>query len=254
MGSRPRLLDAGDGAFTVEFGDRVDPALLAAVNALDTAIAHEQAAGRLPGLIETMPTFRSLTLFFDPLVTARAKLIEALQPLLDAAAHAPLLDGRSWRLPVCYEAEAGPDLGAAAQAIGAGVDEVIALHSGAEVRVYMLGFLPGFPFMGELPVRLRLPRRSEPRVRVPAGSVAIAGELTAIYPWESPGGWHLLGRCPVPLFDARRDAPSLLAVGDRVRFEPVPMAEYQRLEAGLCAGEIDPMGFMQAAAGTERTR
>ncbi|MDH5540853.1 MAG: 5-oxoprolinase subunit PxpB, partial [Rhizobacter sp.] len=190
----PRLLDAGDAAFTIEFGNTVDPGLLAAVNALDSAIAREHAAGKLPGLIETMPTFRSLTVFFDPLVTGRVALIDTLRPLFDAAGQAAPVDGRQWRLPVCYEGDAGPDLDSTAQAIGTTVDEVIALHSGTEVRVYMLGFLPGFPFMGDLPAKLRLPRRTEPRVRVPAGSVAIAGGLTAIYPWESPGGWHLLGR------------------------------------------------------------
>ena len=245
-----RLLDAGDAAFTVEFGDTVDPALLAAVHALDQAIARAQGAGELPGLIETMPTFRSLTVFFDPLLTGRAELIGALRPLFDAAEHAPPVEGRRWRLPVCYEGEAGPDLADTAAAAGITVDEVISLHSGTEFRVYMLGFLPGFPFMGDLPERLRLPRRSEPRVRVPAGSVAIAGGLTAIYPWESPGGWHLLGRCPVRLFDAGRDSPSLLAVGDRVRFEPVSTADYQRLDAAMQAREIDASRWLaQAPAG-----
>ena len=248
VSAQPRLLDAGDAAFTVEFGDRVDPALLAAVQALDGAIAKAQAAGGLPGLIETMPTFRSLTVFFDPLLTGRAALIDAIRPLLDAAAHAAPAAGRHWRLPVCYEGDAGPDLAETARAIGASVDEVIALHSGTEVSVYMLGFLPGFPFMGDVHERLRLPRRTEPRVRVPAGSVSIAGGLTAIYPWESPGGWHLLGRCPVPLFDAAREAPALLAAGDRVRFEPVSSGEYQRLSAAIEAGEIDPTQWQVDAA------
>jgi KipI family sensor histidine kinase inhibitor len=244
----PRLLDAGDAAFTVEFGDTVDPALLAAVQALDATIARLQAAGGLPGLIETMPTFRSLTVFFDPLVTGRAALIDAIRPLLDAAAHAAPDASRHWRLPVCYEADAGPDLADTARAIGATVDEVIALHSGTEVSVYMLGFLPGFPFMGDVHARLRLPRRTEPRVRVPAGSVSIAGGLTAIYPWESPGGWHLLGRCPVPLFDATREAPALLAAGDRVQFEPVSTGEYQRLSAAIRAGEVEPTHWQLEAA------
>lgn len=237
----PRLLDAGDAAFTIEFGNAVDPALQAAVTGLDRAIASEQAAGRLPGLIETMPTFRSLTVFFDPLLTGRRALIESLRPLWIAGAQGDTIEGRRWRLPVCYESESGPDLAEAARTIGTTVEEVIALHSATEVRVYMLGFLPGFPFMGDLPPRLRLPRRSEPRVRVPAGSVAIAGALTAIYPWASPGGWHLLGRCPVPLFDARRESPSLLAAGDRVCFDPVTLAEYGRLDAGMKSGAMDPM-------------
>ncbi|MBE0548263.1 MAG: 5-oxoprolinase subunit PxpB [Rubrivivax sp.] len=239
-----RLLDAGDAAFTVEYGDTIDPVLLAAVNALDIAIAREQAAGRLPGLVETMPTFRSLTVFFDPLLTGRTALIEALRPLCNAAEHAAPVAGRGWRLPVCYGGEAGPDLADTARTLGISADEVVSLHSGTTFRVYMLGFLPGFPFMGDLPASLRLPRRTEPRVRVPAGSVAIAASLSAIYPWESPGGWHLLGRCPVRLFNAERDSPSLLAVGDRVQFEPVSPEEYCRLEAAIGADEIDPQRWL----------
>jgi KipI family sensor histidine kinase inhibitor len=242
-----RLLDAGDAAFTVEFGDAVAPELLAAVGALDSAIARAQAAGRLPGVIETMPTFRSLTVFFDPLVAGRTALTQAVQALLADAAHAPPSEGRRWTLPACYEGEAAPDLAEVAQAVGATPEEVAALHSGTEFRVYMLGFLPGFPFMGDLPERLRLPRRTEPRVRVPAGSVAIANALTAIYPWESPGGWHLLARCPVPLFDATQAEPSLLAVGDRVQFQPVSMAEFQRLDAALRAGELSPATWLERA-------
>ncbi|MDO9600110.1 MAG: 5-oxoprolinase subunit PxpB [Azoarcus sp.] len=242
-----RFLDAGDAAFTVEFGVTIDPALLAAVHALDAAIARLQAKGGLPGLIETMPTFRSLTVFFDPLLTGREALIDALQALLAEAGHGEAADGLHWRLPVCYEGACGPDLGETARAIGVTEADVVTLHSATEYLVYMLGFLPGFPFMGDLPEVLRLPRRAEPRVRVPAGSVAIATGLTAIYPWESPGGWHLLGRCPVPLFDPRRASPSLLAAGDRVRFEPVSMVEFQRLERTLRAGEIDPLQWLDSA-------
>ena len=235
-----RILDAGDAALTIEFGSVIDPALLAAVNALDAALLRLQHEGGLPGVIETMPTFRSLTVFFDPLLTDRAALLAELQPLIAAAEQGAPAAGRRWRLPVCYEGEAAPDLAEVARTLGIAEAEVVALHSGTDYLVYMLGFLPGFPFMGDLPSALRLPRRGEPRVRVPAGSVAIATGLTAIYPWESPGGWHLLGRCPVPLFDARRASPSLLAAGDRVRFTPIAADEYRDIEAGLRRGEIDP--------------
>lgn len=242
-----RILDAGDAALTIEFGSIIDPALLAEVNALDAAVLRRKQAGKLPGVIETMPTFRSLTVFFDPLVTDRDAVLATLQPLIAAAEHGSTTDGRHWRLPVCYEGEAAPDLAEVAGAIGIGEDEVVALHSGAEYLVYMIGFLPGFPFMGDLPAPLRLPRRAQPRVRVPAGSVAIATGLTAIYPWESPGGWHLLGRCPVPLFDAGRTSPSLLAAGDRVRFVPVSAEECRAIEAGLASAEIDPMQWLESA-------
>jgi KipI family sensor histidine kinase inhibitor len=243
-----RFLDAGDAAFTVEFGDAIDLRLVAAVNALDAAIARRRAAGGLRGLIETMPTFRSLTVFYDPLETGRDALMAELQPLLAGGEAVPEAAGRRWRLPVCYEGDAAPDLAETARATHMSEDDVVALHSGTEYRVYMLGFLPGFPFMGDLPPPLRLPRRAQPRVRVPAGSVSIATGLTAIYPWESPGGWHLLGRCPLPLFDARRASPSLLAPGDRVRFEAVATSEYRRLAQAARDGELDPTRWCTDAA------
>lgn len=249
-----RILDAGDAAFTIEFGDEISPALLARVNALDAGIGRLRAEGGLPGLIETMPTFRSLTLFFDPLQSGREALLSALAPLLAGTAADAGGNGRQWRLPVCYEGEYAPDLGETAAALGMSEDEVVALHSGCDYLVYMLGFLPGFPFMGDLPAGLRLPRRAQPRVRVPAGSVAIATGLTAIYPWESPGGWHLLGRCPVPLFDAVRPSPSLLAAGDSVRFEPVSTAEYLRLQQAVAARELDPLHWLSAAERREVTQ
>jgi inhibitor of KinA len=236
-----RLLDAGDGALTIEFGDSISEHHLAAVQGLDQAVARLQAAGALTGLIEAVPTFRSLTLLYDPLLTDRASLLAALRPLFERPQPAGTASGRRWRLPVCYEGEAGPDLEATALALGLSATELVERHSRSEYRVLMLGFLPGFPFLGELPAALRLPRRAEPRLRVPAGSVAIASSLTAIYPWESPGGWHLIGRCPVPLFDTGWPAPALLAPGDRVSFAPVSSAELARLAAA--GRDIDPQSW-----------
>ena len=231
----PRLLPLGDAAWTVEFGDAIDPALHARV--MGFARALEEAA--LPAVVESVPTFRSCTVHFDPLAEGADVLGDRL---LELAASAPeaAIAGRRWRIPVLFGGEAGPDLAALAANCALTEEAVVARLCATAFRVYMLGFMPGFPFMGDLPERLRLPRRTEPRVRVPAGSVAIAGGLTAIYPWESPGGWHLLGRCPVRLFDAAGASPSLLAVGDRVRFQPVPMAEFRRLQAAVQAREIDP--------------
>ncbi|MCK6406743.1 MAG: 5-oxoprolinase subunit PxpB [Rhodocyclaceae bacterium] len=224
-----RLLDVADAAVTVEFGDAIDPALLARVAAFDQVLQEEIVCGRLPGVIETVPTFRSLTVLYDPLLTSRAELDPALMRLLAPAEVSAPVEGRLWRLPVCYGGEFGPDLDALAQACGLDRQAVIDLHAASTVRVYMLGFLPGFPFMGDLPQALAQPRRSEPRLRVPAGSVATAGRLTAIYPWESPGGWHLLGRCPVPLFSPHWPAGALLRPGDRVAFAPVAPDEYAAL-------------------------
>lgn len=246
--SSPRMLDLGDSAFTIEFGDQIDPALQNRVRALDLAIADACHHGALAGIVETMPTFRSLTVVYDPLLTTRSELIAEITHLLAEEGGVAPAEPRHWRLPACYEGEAAPDLEYVAEQIGAEPCAVVQLHTDTEYVVYMLGFLPGFPFMGDLPEVLRLPRRTEPRVRVPAGSVAIATGLTAIYPWESPGGWHLLGRCPVKLFDATRAAPALLQPGDRVGFFPIGRDEFDTLNRDLAAGRIDPYRWCSQSA------
>ena len=225
-----RLLDVGDTAVTVEFGDGVDPDLLAAVATFDRSVQSAMAAGQLLGVIETVPTFRSLTLIYDPLQTRRAEIDPVLVNLLAQPVGENTLSGRRWQLPVCYGGDFGPDLESMAEATGFSPSELIGLHAAKPYSVYMLGFLPGFPFMGDLPEQLSLPRRPEPRLRVPAGSVATAGRLTAIYPWESPGGWHLLGRCPVPLFSPEWPGAALFLPGDRVGFQAVDRLEFERLE------------------------
>ena len=234
------ILDAGDTAFTIEFGNAIDPALQAEVDVLDHAIDDAWNQGELKGVIETVPTFRSLTVIYNPIETDRETLLARVMPLAQAATRARKVPARHWRLPACYEGDAAPDLVETASALGISTDRLIELHAETEYVVYMLGFLPGFPFMGDLPEALRLPRRTEPRVRVPPGSIAIAAGLTAIYPWESPGGWHLLGRCPVPLFNPSRPQPALLRAGDRIRFSAISSPECARLDSALAAGELDP--------------
>lgn len=241
-----RLLDAGDGAVTIEFGHTIAPDLVARVAALEQAVDAARGRGDLPGVIETMPTFRSLTVLYDPLRTSRSLLDPALLDLLKPGGPAPAAAARRWRLPVCYGGEFGADLGDVAAAAGLQPDAAAALHAEAEFTVYMIGFMPGFPFMGGLPPALSVPRRREPRVRVPAGSVAITGSLSAIYPWASPGGWQLIGRCPVPLFDAAAPAPSLLAPGDKVRFEAVPAQRLAEFEAAILGGELAPSAWLEA--------
>jgi KipI family sensor histidine kinase inhibitor len=241
-----RLLDAGDGAVTIEFGDVIAPHLVARVAALDKVLEAARERGELPGVVETMPTFRSLTVLYDPLLTSRSALDPALAALLSQADPAQPATGRRWRLPVCYGGEFGADLADVASATGLSPDAVVALHADTEFSVYMIGFMPGFAFMGGLPPALDMPRRREPRLRVPAGSVAITGSLTAIYPWQSPGGWQLIGRCPVPLFDAAAATPSLLAPGDTVRFEAVAAARLAALEAAVAAGELPAQTWLEA--------
>ncbi len=237
--SQWRILDAGDSAFVVEFGDTIDTALAAEVKMLDRHLRRLQQAGRLPGLIETVPTFRSLAVVFDPLVTTPGSILSQADAAMPELSGTPESASREWSLPVAYGGNGGPDLDTVARRTGLCTDEVISQHLLHSYNAYMLGFQPGFAFLGDLPGELHLPRRDQPRVRVPRGSVAIANQLTAVYPWESPGGWHLIGYCPAPLFDTRWAAPALLQVGDRVRFTRIDERELISIERAWQAGEFE---------------
>lgn len=222
----PRILALGDGALTLEFGSRIDPQLHRRVMAARAALA------RLPGITELVPTYRSLTVHFDPLATnhetVQAELLRAATTVVDDDS---LAAGRAWEVPVCFGGDDGPDLAAVAAATGHSETSLVEAICGLELRVYLIGFLPGFPYLGELPEALRLPRRSSPRLAVPANSVAIAGAQMAIYPWRSPGGWHLLGRTPLRLFDATNEArPAIFAPGDTVRFKAISTQDFASLQ------------------------
>ncbi len=231
----PRLLDLGDGALTLEFGDRIAPEFSAKVMATRDALA----AAALDGVTDVVPTWRSLTVHFDPLRLDRQRLADCLLRCAQAPVQKSALATR-WQIPVCFGGEHGPDLNAVATAAGRSPEAVIEALCATELRVFLLGFLPGFPYLGELPEWLRLPRRSTPRSAVPANSLAIAGAQAAIYPWVSPGGWHLLGRTPVRLFDlANENRPALFAPGDSLRFTSIPADRYQQLHAAVAAGEIN---------------
>lgn len=242
---RPRVLSLGDSAFTIEFAPDFDAAARRAVVRLDAALAAKRGEEALAGVVDVVPTFRSLTVHYDPLVTSRAELEPSVTGLVDSAEDTRVPTGALWRLPTLYGGDGGPDLASLAEACGLTTTEVIDLHAQTEVEVYMLGFLPGFAFMGDIAAKLRQPRRSEPRLRVPAGAVAVADRLTAIYPWESPGGWHLIGTCPVPLFDPAREPPALLAPADRMAFEPVAADRLREIAAALQAGDCAPESFRQ---------
>src|SRR5277367_3265613 len=223
-----RFLSVGDCAFAVEFGDTIDRALSRAVLRLDAVIRAEQPRG----VVETVPTFRSLLVHYDPLATSRAALEGTIERLLDRT-ESEGVNGRLWRLPVCYEDEFAPDLAEVARLTGLAPGDVAALHSGTRFHVYMLGFLPGFPYLGDLPAALALPRRADPRLRVPAGSISIATTLTAIYPYESPGGWHLIGATPIRMFDPERPKPALFAPGDAVSFRPIDPAAFASIRRAV---------------------
>lgn len=231
----PRLLPLGDAAWTVTFGDRIDPELQERVSGLHDLVDQARRGDpALAGILDLVPTFCALTVHFDPW---RGDAAALGQRLLELAAQAQprTVAGRCWHLPVCFDEAFAPDLPRVSEATGRSGESVIELLLTARLRVYMLGFQPGFAYMAGLPEALAVPRLPSPRQMVPARSLAIAGGMCAVYPWESPGGWNLLGRTPARLFDPGNVAhPTLLAAGDEVRWRPVDVATYER----LCA-EVD---------------
>ena len=243
----PRLLALGDAAWTVEFGREISAAVNARVMDLAERIALLRQDDPLFATVsDLVPTFRSLTLHFDPLLTDAEALGERLLAL-GQQAGSKLHEGRRWRLPVCFEGDFAPDLPRLAEAKGLDQEAVIQRLLEAEFRVYMIGFLPGFPYMGGLPPELAMPRLASPRQRVPANSLAVAGEMCAVYPWESPGGWNLLGRTPVQLFDLKQAGqPAMLAAGDRVRWYAVSRNEYEQLQQQIQGGALPRESFLQA--------
>lgn len=226
-----RFLSSGDTAIVVEFGDRIDRILSDRVLKLSTQVR----ALNLAGVIETVPTFRSLTVHYDPLITDSVNLISAIEKLLHAKSR-ETGQVKLWRVPACYATTHAPDLAEVAERTGLVANEVVRLHCSTRFHIYMIGFVPGFPYMGDLPQPLALPRRGDPRTRVPAGSIAIATNLTAIYPLESPGGWHLIGTTPIRLFNPRWPRPALFRPGDAVRFEPITVREFESIRAAVAAG------------------
>ncbi|MFC4525778.1 5-oxoprolinase subunit PxpB [Dyella halodurans] len=231
MWPAPHIETLAEDALLLRFGETIDAAVNARVHAA-AARLRERLAG-----VECVPAYASLLLRFDPaqweVSGAMAphhrmgeRVMAALQDLPEGANSDREID-----IPVCYGGEAGPDLAALAAHARLTRDEVIARHCAATYRVAMLGFAPGFPYLLGLDPTLAMPRRSDPRISVPAGSVAIGGEQTGIYPEALPGGWQLIGRTPLRLFDLRAASPSLLQPGDRVRFRAIGEDEYQRLAA-----------------------
>lgn len=227
----------GDRALIIDVGGGLDPHTLARVRDVVTRI--EQA--RIAAVTDIVPGYTSVAVHYDPLALRhdhdRRLPSEIIRTAVDDAMRAPATmqahESREIIIPVCYGGGHGPDLAHVAEMHGLTPDEVVVLHTGATYTVHMIGFLPGFPYLGGLDPRLATPRHDTPRAEVPAGSVGIAGEQTGVYPLRSPGGWQLIGRTPLHLFDASRETPTLLRMGDRVRFQAIAPEEFARRAAGV---------------------
>ncbi|BCU78620.1 5-oxoprolinase subunit PxpB [Luteolibacter sp. LG18] len=233
----PRVIPLGDSALIVELADRIGAVPPRRIHAARAWLSSPA----LPGVMEIVPASTSLTVFHSPLDLLEAgapsdnlagwlaeRILARLATLPDNGKMAP---SRLVEIPVCYGGNHGPDLEDVARRTGMSVIDVVSRHSAAEYLVLQLGFAPGFPYLHGLPASLSLPRRETPRIRVAAGSIGIANGQSCIYPHEIPGGWNLIGRTPLKLFQPHADSPSLLQPGDRVRFRAIPAKEFQRWEA-----------------------
>ncbi len=209
-----KIVPLSDSAVLLRLGETIDPVINRQVRMLAAALTLDP----FPGIIETVPGYASLTIHYDSLTLTHAQVCEWLESRLGLAAESASRPVKTVEVPVTYD---GPDLDFVAAHCRLTIDEVIRLHTSTPYTVYMMGFTPGFPYLGILPQALRVPRLETPRPKVPAGSVALAGVQTGIYPVDSPGGWRLVGRTPLTLFDPQREPPFLFAPGDEVRFAAV---------------------------------
>ena len=219
---KPRLLAASDSAWLIELPERID----AAVNARALQIARDVNDASLP-VTDVVVGYRSVMVYVDPLAPAAEDVEARLRLIAESAAETVATSGPLIEVPACYDGPYGPDLPDVALFAGCSVEEVIARHLVLDYRVFVVGFVPGFAYMAPVDPRIAAPRRPSPRLRVPPGSVAIAAGQTGIYPAETPGGWSLIGRCPVKPYDPERPEPFLFHPGDQVRFHRISEAAYR---------------------------
>lgn len=240
-----RIMPAGDTALIVEFGEGLDRVLNMRVIAL--ALRFDQA--RIVGLIETLPTFRSLMICYDPTRLIYSALVGIVKELVDDLTVSEI-SGHVWHLPVCYDPSVALDIVEVAEHAKLTCAEVVACHTAPMHHVYMLGFLPGQPYLGDLPDGLALPRRKTPRPKIASGSVGIAGKMTCLFPMETPCGLNIIGRTPVSMWDNKRSPQSLLCPGDKVIFDQISLDEYDALSELAANGQLDiqPSGGMSGEA------
>lgn len=228
-----RILTAGDSSLLVEFGKEISPQINRKI-ANTVQLMREQ---HIEGVVDVIPAFCSLLINYDPRVISYEKMKKRIAALVKVDIKGGESVKKVFEIPVVYGGEYGPDLAYIAERAGLSEQEVIDIHSSCDYLIYMLGFLPGFCYLGGLDERIHTPRLATPRIRIPAGSVGIGGSQTGIYPLDSPGGWQLMGMTPVKTYDPEREVPILVEAGDYIRFVPVDEAEYLRIKELVDAGE-----------------
>lgn len=239
-----RFLLTGDTSLSAEFGNEISETINAQIRAFTIALENS----KIPGIVELVPTYRSCMIHYDPGVISYGALTKRLRGLMDKLGSVEIPPSDVLEVPVLYGGEMGPDLPFVAEHAGLSEQEVVDIHTSTEYLIYMLGFTPGFTYLGGMSEKIETPRLKQPRVKIPAGSVGIAGRQTGVYPIDSPGGWQLIGRTPVKMYDPNRETPILPKAGQYIRFRAIDQAEYDRIAAEAEAGAYVPRTYPRGEA------
>lgn len=235
MYKRTKYLAAGDRALVMEFGNSISEEINKRIRSMGIAIERSE----IEGITETVPTYRSLMIHYDPMTIGYDALLKRLMSLEEQLENIDLPSPSTYEIPTLYGGEFGPDMENVAKHNGLTEEEVIEIHTSRDYLIYMLGFTPGFPYLGGMDERIATPRLETPRTKIDAGSVGIASAQTGVYPIESPGGWQLIGRTPLKLYDPYRENPILLKAGNYIRFTRINREEYDRIRQQVEKGTYE---------------